>query len=107
MERLYWYLDGHTPVATDDVLTWGKMFDDDQKRRVAYTKLPGGVSVSTVFLGIDHRFRGSGPPILFETMVFGTDDDMTERYTTWDEAQAGHDAIVADLKAAAATEQEG
>lgn len=52
----------------------------------------GGVDISTVFLGIDHRFGGGGPPILFETMIFGggPHDENCERYCTWDEAVAGH-----------------
>lgn len=90
-------LDGHTPVPCDDFAVLGRMYRD-QDRHVALTELDGGITVSTVFLGIDHQW-GNGPPLLFETMVFGTDDDMTERYSTWDEAQAGHDAVVAELQA--------
>ena len=37
--------------------------------------------ISTVFLGIDHNFFGSGPPLLFETMIFGPPDD-DELYQT-------------------------
>jgi hypothetical protein len=49
-----------------------------------------------VFLGIDHNFFGDGPPILFETMVFGGPMDQDQRrYSTWDEAEFGHAAIVA------------
>jgi DNA polymerase III epsilon subunit-like protein len=95
-------LDGHTAVPCNDLLEWGRLYES-QERHVARTELNGGVVVSTVFLGLDHAF-GGGPPILFETMVFGTDDDMCERYSTWNEAQAGHDAIVAAL-ATPATEE--
>jgi hypothetical protein len=46
--------------------------------------------VSTVFLGIDHNF-GNGPPLLFETMVFGGEyDGYCKRYSTWEEAEGGH-----------------
>ena len=60
----------------------------------------GEMEVSTVFLGLNHNFTMQGPPILFETMVFGQpdDDEICERYETWDEAQKGHDEIVARLK---------
>jgi hypothetical protein len=64
------------------------------------------VEVSTVFLGLDHNFRDEGPPILFETMIFGeTDDDPVGRqwrYATWAEAELGHMAIVETLGVMAA-----
>jgi hypothetical protein len=50
----------------------------------------GDVKVSTVWLGIDHGF-GRGLPIIFETMVFGGEHDQEQwRYTTEQEARAGH-----------------
>lgn len=48
--------------------------------------------VSTVFLGIDYSF-GQGPPVLFEMMVFGPENDKGEvqlRCCTWDEAKELH-----------------
>lgn len=54
----------------------------------------GTVRVSTVFLGINHNF-GDGPPILFETMIFGgKHDQYQDRYATYAEAVAGHAAAV-------------
>lgn len=52
----------------------------------------GLTHVSTVFLGLDHRFYGQGPPILFETMIFGgwTFSDYQQRYSTWGQAESGH-----------------
>jgi hypothetical protein len=50
----------------------------------------GATRVSTVFLGIDHAWDG-GPPILFETMIFGgSHDEYQVRYRTHAEAVAGH-----------------
>lgn len=48
--------------------------------------------VSTVFLGLDHSY-GKGPPILWETMVFGGSmrDEYMERYTSEQEALEGHE----------------
>jgi len=47
-------------------------------------------TVSTLFLGIDHSF-GRGSPKLFETLVCGGLHDMfLQRYSTWEEAEAGH-----------------
>jgi hypothetical protein len=97
---LYWYLEGHTPVSTDDVDEWGQAFKT-QDRRVAQTTVDQ-YSVSTVFLGIDHNWLESGPPVLFETMVFTKQDDPLDlwlvRYCTWDEAEAGHAAVVYKLQ---------
>lgn len=92
MSDLY-ILDGHTPVPVTDVAVWGKFFGDRSKRRVARTEI-GDVTVSTVFLGMDHNFEG-GKPILFETMVFGGEhDEYQERCCTWDEAVAMHTRVV-------------
>jgi hypothetical protein len=46
-------LKGHKPVVEKDLLTWGRWFEDGDKRRVALTKV-GKWTVSTVFLGLDH-----------------------------------------------------
>jgi hypothetical protein len=55
------------------------------------------VEVSTVFLGIDHNLD-YGSPILFETLVFGSDmDGRCQRYATWDEAEAGHRKILEEV----------
>jgi hypothetical protein len=52
------------------------------------------VEISTVFLGLDHNF-GQGPPLLFESMVFGGEDDgEMVRYSTWEEAETGHKLLV-------------
>lgn len=92
MSDLY-ILDGHTPVPVTDVAVWGKFCEDRSKRRVARTEI-GDVTVSTVFLGINHNFV-EGEPILFETMVFGGEhDEYQERCCTWDEAVAMHTRVV-------------
>lgn len=63
-------------------------------RHVALTYV-GDCRVSTVFLVVDHNLTGSGPPHLFETMIFGGEKDGYQaRCSTWDEAQAHHVAAV-------------
>ena len=91
-------LDGHTPVPCEDLLTWARWLET-ATRRVAETQI-GTYRVSTVFLGLNHSF-GAGPPLLFETMIFGgTDaDEFQERYTTWDKAVKGHEEAVALVQA--------
>lgn len=76
---------------------------DTTTRRVAEDEV-GDVWVSTVWLGLNHNTRCDGPPLIFETMVFGGEHDQEAwRYSTEVEAQAGHVAIVESLRAAAET----
>jgi hypothetical protein len=80
---------GQTPVVEADFLKWARWFEDAD-RLVARTEV-GSVVVSTVFLGLDHRMFGDGPPLLFETMVF-TQHEGTAcwRCSSWLEAEAQH-----------------
>lgn len=92
--------DGRTPVPCPDPIEWARWFGAVGNRSVASTAV-GVVRVSTVFLGLDHAFAG-GPPALFETMVFGGPLDQDgERYSTWAEAEAGHERWVERAQAAA------
>lgn len=74
-------------------------------KRVGSTHVGEGLWVSTVWLGHDHGFGFTDRPIIFETMVFVTDDDggstgtEQERYATESEALAGHEQMVASLRA--------
>ena len=99
--------DQGNPVPETDPMVWARWFADVNKRRLAMTDLPGGGYVSTVFLGLDHGWS-DGPPALWETMVFGvTGDETQERYTSHDDALAGHEAIVARLSSAPAPARQG
>lgn len=59
-----------------------------------------GARVSTVWIGNNYNFTMQGPPIIFETMVFGAVaghedwDEYTQRYSTKEQAAAGHAEIV-------------
>jgi len=82
----YYRRDG-TPC---EMLEWAESFENPELKIVAQTELPEG-EVSTVWLGLDHQF-GDGPPLIFETMVFGGElDQECERYSTEEEAKAGHE----------------
>ena len=77
---------------------------NEDPRRVALDTV-GDIRLSTVWLGINHAY-GSGPPIIFESMTFtdeGDDphgwDTFCWRYATEAQALAGHDAILAVLRA--------
>jgi len=94
-------------------MEWAEGFQAGRKgwERMAFTKVYG-VKVSTVFLGLDHNYEQIGPPIVFETMVFGGPLDREQiRYATADEALVGHEAMVERValleldRAAGATKQ--
>ena len=87
------------PVLVEDIVVWGRWMST-HSRRVQHDTIPSpepGAEwrVSTVFLGLDHRFGLlDGPPVLWETMVFysgtGYSEHYVERYTSHDDALAGH-----------------
>lgn len=86
---MHYILDNNKNPVPVDLMTWAEWFADSDRRRVALTRL-GKARISTVFLGLDHRY-GPGEPLLFETMIFdGRWHDYQERYCTYDEALAGH-----------------
>jgi hypothetical protein len=91
MDNRNYVLDGKIPIVENDILKWAKFFESNS-RTVGDTHI-GEVHISTVFLGLDHSYIG--PPLLFETMIFGGEhDDYQERYTTWDQAEKGHERAV-------------
>src|SRR5262245_2117925 len=91
-------LDGRTPVPCGDLMEWARWFETAD-RQVAEDEI-GEVRVSTVFLGVNHNFRGWGPPILFETMIFGGEHDGYQtRCATWEDAEAQHAFAMALVRA--------
>jgi hypothetical protein len=96
----HYILDADNHAVEVNFLTWAIWFEDAD-RRVGYTQITSHVEVSTIFLGLDHRHLGDGPPILFETMVFGGPlDGDGGRYSSYDDAEVGHRMMVAKVRAA-------
>jgi hypothetical protein len=108
MRAHLWILNGKVPEPCLDVLRWARWFETAERHVGNDYLAEGDLRISTVFLGLDHNFGLGGPPILFETMVFGEpnlkvlfdralvvrDDLEMWRYATWDQAEAGHRNIV-------------
>lgn len=93
---IYAILKGRTVVGVDSVEEWASNYEDGH-RRVANDVI-GEIEISTVFLGLDHSF-GEGPPMWFETMIFGGPlNHEMQRYSTYDEAEAGHIVMVKRVK---------
>jgi len=85
------------PVIEDNLLKWGDWFE--KAERSVATDTIGDVTISTVFLGLDHGFGSRNNPVLFETMIFGgIHDQYQERYCTWDQAEEGHKVAVDIVK---------
>ena len=91
-------LEGKKAVLVGDIIEWAQKFES-QDRKVAKDKV-GEAEISTVFLGLDHQY-GEGKPLIFETMVFGGElDQEMDRYSTWEEAEEGHKAMMEKVKQA-------
>jgi hypothetical protein len=93
------YDDAGTPIATDHISM--ARWLTNKRRRVAGDQI-GTLSVSTVFLGINHQW-GAGPPILWETMVFGLPSDVDEiqlRYSSRADALEGHKRACDEIRMA-------
>jgi hypothetical protein len=94
------------PAPEPDTVKWGQWFEEATKTggmRLA-EDTAGPYWVSTVFIGLDHGF-GRGPPVLWETIIFGMEEEEIQflgkrdryrktvdmfRYTSKAEALAGH-----------------
>lgn len=95
MDHGYWILKDKKAVKVNTVQEWGAYFE--KSGRIVKQTHVGPVFVSTVFLGIDHNFscKKDAPVLLFETMIFGgKNDDYTDRYSIWEEAEIGHELAV-------------
>lgn len=83
-------LDGKEVVPAPDFETWAMWFGTHD-RQVALTDI-GPISISTIFVGLERD--------IFETIIFrGGLPAEQSRYDTWEEAEAGHEAYVARVRA--------
>ncbi len=98
------------PKVCDNLMEWANWFETTDRHiakndigapawkfwlgKILKIKRWEPIYISTVFLGLDHSF-GEGPPLLFETMVFGGEHDQDQRrYSTKKDAIEGHEEIV-------------
>lgn len=103
----HWILNDDHSLTGVDLMTWAKWLEENRARKIVKQETVGEYWISTVFLGLNHNYGPSGPPLLFETMVFDKERDKPggwtehycDRYSTWDEAMAGHAHIVAYVTA--------
>ena len=97
----HWYIlgeDGQTPIRStvEQCALW--LSTNHHKKILEKTRV-GNVETSTVFLGLDHSMSmAPGKPVLWETMIFGSDcsddEQYQERYTSYKDAKLGHKRAV-------------
>jgi hypothetical protein len=102
----HYVLVGHAPVRAATLAEWIAAIDDRFKKASAYgidpwqvamTTVNEDVDVSTVFIGLNYNFfRPDGPPLIFETMIFGGEHDgFQQRCSTWEDAEEQHEEALA------------
>lgn len=113
--RGHYKLVDRVPVEVPDLMEWA-MCMEGPGRQIRLTRV-GPHTVSTIFLGLDHNWGMTGPPVLFETMswidrehevpavgnfpgaTLDRDfDDYQTRCCTWDQAIAMHEAAIAHFR---------
>jgi hypothetical protein len=91
--------DGTIEASTGGHTTaWQRSFA--RHHRIRLDKV-GGLTVSTVFLGVAHRLRSGDLVAAFETIVFGP-DGLTQESWLWgalEEARVGHAWVLAEALA--------
>ena len=99
MRPRHYILDKNGNPRPSHAMEWGRWLDHHRMEIVLKRSHVGDVEVSTVFLGIDHNFDEVGPPILWETMVFGGEfDEDQARHTSKENALKGHERYVKLIK---------
>jgi len=94
MSDKYILLPDKSVRPVDDLLEWAAWFEAAD-RVVAKTQVDRHVEVSTIFLGVNHSLFSEGSPRIFETAVITpSDNQIVERYATYEEAVLGHGRYV-------------
>lgn len=96
MDRFFILNDEKQPEAVD-VFTWSKWFFETD-RHVGFTEIED-LRVSTVFVGLPLYHPDNPHYGMFEMIVFHGEESLEQlRYSTWEEAEAGHKLIVEEIK---------
>lgn len=104
--RPMWYIldKDKNPVPAKDMFQANRLLIDTDSRRVALDDIivedyAITITVSTVFLVLDHNYSPKGKPVLFESMIFNGDlNQSLDRYYTWKQAEEGHKKMVELVK---------
>ena len=89
-----WYKldENNNPVKAKDIEDYMDWDDENIDRIRVMQQTIDGVTISTVFLGLDHSYtKDNTKPLLWETMIFeGKYDQYQERYHSFNDAVDGH-----------------
>lgn len=90
--KYLYVLDGKKVVPCKRAGDWSKLIQDGQARQVAVTHIGRGCNVSTMFFGMQaFENDDKGNPLVFETMIFGGENDgYCDKHGTWEDAELGH-----------------
>lgn len=89
------------PIPEPDIDKWAGWITDAREQRRVGREAVGDSIINTTFLGVDHAWI-PGPPVLWETMVFGgpSDHESTRCGGSREQAEAMHARMVERVKAA-------
>ncbi len=89
------------PQPEPDLMKWARWYESQQDLRGRIVKADqiGDSKVSTIFLALDHAYNG-GPPVLWETMVFGgpMNQEQDRCSGSREQAEAMHAKMVERVK---------
>lgn len=99
--------DNH-PVLSTDLTALAELLHNIERRRIAYDELEVGqgdvLTLSTVFLVLEHGQDDHGRPLLYETLISATrqgipaEDSFVTRKATRDEALSYHRSMLAGFR---------
>lgn len=103
----HYILDENRRIKAVGLYEWAQWYEEDARlaasgatcKRVVKQEHVGDAKVSTVFLALDHNWDPDGPPILWETMVFGGEfDEIQDRCSGGiEQAEAMHERMMAKV----------
>lgn len=98
---IYHKLNGHEVVSCTHQ-EWIEYNIDRHKSNIHLVKvdmLPGDITLSTVFVGIDMSGGSHHRPLFFETKIFGgSRDEQAYGAPSWKMAEVTHNIILQELK---------
>ena len=93
-----WYILNNENIPVESNITEYVEWSKDLKKIIVKQEDINDVTVSTVFLGLDHSYN-ENVPVLWETMIFGGEHNLyQERYSSYEGALEGHERAVLLVK---------
>src|SRR5215510_3852956 len=90
------YILKNQKIVAVSLTEWAHWLENHTSDRIVKQEQIGDAKVSTVFLGLDHNFDPDGPPVLWETMIFGGKHDQYQERCAGglEQAEAMHQEAV-------------